>query len=168
MKAKLKIIILLTLSITFAYPPVYSQDTVPETVQEDTTVTTTPAPTPDVSQVFGQDTVPVPNDGNGGGLKERFTVDNLLNWYTILTAALMSLVTFLTGLFPKFTFIKDDRKRDLALKSLASAILVGATMIVVGGASGWDVAIGFVLAVFGYDKVLNPMGLKTKTAAEKK
>lgn len=164
----MKIIILLSLSITFCYAPVFAQDqTQDSSIQAE-------SPTSDIEtmpSITADDTISngnaAPADGSGG-LKEKFTVDNLLNWWTLATAALMSLVTFLTGLFPNFVFIKDDRKRDLALKSLAAALLVGATMVVLGGASGWEVAVGFLLSVFGYDKVLNPIGLKTKTSAESK
>lgn len=120
-------------------PPAHLIDTIPET----------PAELPPLEQ---DNSNPV-------------TVDQLLNKWTVITAGLISLLTFLTGLFPKFTFFQDDRKRDLAAKALGAAIVIGIALVMTDKASAWQVIVSFMLSVFGYNQVLKPAGLNTKTAA---
>lgn len=147
--------------ITFAFSP--SIVTAQETSDTVTAIEETPGDVP-----VSIDTVTPPATETPGGFKDKITVENLVNWWTLLAAGLMTLLTYVSGFFPKFVFIKDDRKRDLALKAIAAAILVGVTLVVLGPASGFQMVAAFIMAVVGYDKVLNPVGLKTKTAAEPK
>ena len=95
------------------------------------------------------------------------TVEELMNVWTLLTSALITLFTFLSGLFPNVVIFKDDKKRDLGVKALIATIVIGAVMVAVGPVSSLQVVIAFAMAVLSYDKVLRPLGVTTKTEAGK-
>lgn len=88
-----------------------------------------------------------------------------MNVWTLLTSGLITLFTFLSGLFPQVVIFKDDKKRDLGIKALIATIVIGAVMIAVGPMSSVQVVIAFAMAVLSYDKVLRPLGVTTKTNA---
>lgn len=113
-----------------------------------------------------------PADEDGRGLKEwiadKINVETLLNWQIIGITAIMWLLNFLMGFVPGFVVFKDDATRDLTAKAVITAALVMVTAWAVGGPDGWEIVWAFILATFGYDKLLQPAGLKTKTTAAKK
>lgn len=98
---------------------------------------------------------------------KELTVEKLINLYTVISAAAINLIPYLFGLFG-WTFFKDDRKRDLAMKALVAFVLCIVALAVIGPASAWSVITGFVLAIVNYNNVLKPIGLDTPTKAEPK
>lgn len=95
-------------------------------------------------------------------------VDKLLNQWTLVSAGIINLLVFLTGLFPKFVLFKDDRKRDLLAKTLAAVGVAVVAMVTMGPGNAWPVIIGFAVAVFNYNNILKPIVGSTKTVAAKK
>ena len=93
------------------------------------------------------------------------TVDELLNTWTLLTSGLITLLTYLSGLFPQVTIFKADKKRDLGIKAIIATVVVGAVMIALGPLSNIQLVVAFVTSVLTYDKVLKPLGATTKTNA---
>lgn len=93
------------------------------------------------------------------------TVDELLNTWTLLTSGLITLLTYLSGLFPQVTIFKADKKRDLGIKAIIATVVVGAVMIALGPINNIQLVVAFVTSVLTYDKVLKPLGATTKTNA---
>lgn len=93
------------------------------------------------------------------------TVDELLNTWTLLTSGLITLLTYLSGLFPQVTIFKSDKKRDLGIKAIIATVVVGAVMIALGPINNIQLVVAFVTSVLTYDKVLKPLGATTKTNA---
>lgn len=106
------------------------------------------------------------------GEGQEITVDTLVDKWTYFMALILNAMMFLMGLlnklFPKFVLFKNDRTKDLVVKFVAGAAVVGWLLINNGFVNSWQLGIGFVIAVFQYKEVLKPAGLKTFSAATKK
>lgn len=103
---------------------------------------------------------------------EPISVDSLLNRWTYYTALMINGVAFVIGIInkfaPKFVLFKNDKTRDLVVKSLAGAAVIGWLLFNNGFVNSWQVGIAFVIAAFQYREVLKPLGLKTISSANKK
>lgn len=98
-----------------------------------------------------------------GVLKKDVTVDQLLNWWTLGSMALVNILPFLLGLL-KISFFNSDKKRDLLAKTLVAGGLAVFTVVSMGGGA-WPAILGFVGGIVNYNNVLKPLGVSTPTPA---
>lgn len=159
--------------ITLLFVSVFS--TGPIMAQEDSTsvdsteqVTTTTSEVEPAQYDQNEDLEPIEDQIVPDSAGDAPTLEELTNMAIPIMSIAGIVITFLTGFFPNFTFFKDDRKRDLATKGLVAAIIVGIVAVQFGLADTWMVVVAFILQSFGYDKVLQPLGMKTKSSAPAK
>ncbi|RMH17332.1 MAG: hypothetical protein D6698_08470 [Gammaproteobacteria bacterium] len=85
------------------------------------------------------------------------TITDLLNYQTALYSSIVVLLTYASA------FIKPlaNLIPKLPLRVIVIATVVGLVFYNIGIADGWQLVIGYLLATLGYDKGLEPLGLKT-------
>lgn len=107
------------------------------------------------ASIVAQTVVPDTLHSNPYVVLPSTSVNDLLNMYTLLYAAIVNVVTYIAS------FFKPALKIKPALRALAIGAITGLVFYSLGIADGWQLALGFVAAALNYDKVLKPFGLET-------
>lgn len=106
---------------------------------------------------FAQDTIPELPPGGGGFLGLPTDAESLISATALIIGQAMSLILWLQSKFaPKWLPIGNTKIRFIVV-----GVIVSAVTIFFGWQNGWQAVGAFLLSAVTYDKIWEPLGLKT-------